>query len=142
MKEDETKPKPDDTGNAGKIAGQMMKKDTATALLFRNSRENFAGLFSRTVFSGTPVLPDDGRGDLRLHRRTADRVWLLQICGGQGRTEKIYRRKPGTFQQCFRNGDGRAGGTDPFPAAAKDPDAGISDTGRRLQRVSGNSRND
>ena len=295
MKEDEKKPKPDDAGNAGKIAGQMMKKDTATALLFRNSRENFAGLFSRTVFSGTPVLPeelseqdiketaflriarqgggttlvqyrdvamglrrerllavlglenqslpdyampfrvlevdfinyarqiqiiqdrhrsewkgkdghlhrpakvnageylgrflktdriarcvtlvvywgsepwdgpmklsdlfedgedpgdsvrldmklpDDGRGDLRLHRRTADRVRLLQIRGGQGRTEKIYRWKPGTFQQCFRNGDGRAGGTDPFPAAAADPDAGISDTGRRLQRVSGNSRND
>ena len=74
MKKDEKKPKPDDAGNAGKIAGQMMKKDTATALLFRNSRENFAELFSRTVFSGTPVLPDDGRGDLRLHRRTADRV--------------------------------------------------------------------
>ena len=59
MKKDEKKPKPDDAGNAGKIAGQMMKKDTATALLFRNSKENFAELFSRTVFSGTPVLPEE-----------------------------------------------------------------------------------
>ena len=43
----------------GKIAGQGMKKDSVTTLLFQANNENFAELFNRTLLAGQPVLPEE-----------------------------------------------------------------------------------
>ena len=39
----------------GRIAGQSMKKDTVTTLLFKTNNENFAELFNRTLPVGAPI---------------------------------------------------------------------------------------
>lgn len=43
----------------GKIAGQGMKKDSVTTLLFQANNENFAELFNRTLLAGQPVSPEE-----------------------------------------------------------------------------------
>ena len=46
-------------GSDGKIAGQGMKKDSVTTLLFQANNENFAELFNRTLLAGNPVSPQE-----------------------------------------------------------------------------------
>ena len=46
-------------GSDGKIAGQGMKKDSVTTLLFQANNENFAELFNRTPLAGNPVSPQE-----------------------------------------------------------------------------------
>ena len=43
----------------GKIAGQGMKKDSVTTLLFQANNENFAELFNRTLLVDEPVSPEE-----------------------------------------------------------------------------------
>ena len=43
----------------GKIAGQGMKKDSVTTLLFQANNENFAELFNRTLLADEPVVPEE-----------------------------------------------------------------------------------
>ena len=43
----------------GKIAGQGMKKDSVTTLLFQANNENFAELFNRTLLADEPVSPEE-----------------------------------------------------------------------------------
>ena len=43
----------------GKIAGQGMKKDSVTTLLFQANNENFAELFNRTLLADEPVMPEE-----------------------------------------------------------------------------------
>ena len=42
-------------GSDGKIAGQGMKKDSVTTLLFQANNENFAELFNRTLLADPPA---------------------------------------------------------------------------------------
>ena len=42
-------------GSDGKIAGQGMKKDSVTPLLFQANNENFAELFNRTLLADETV---------------------------------------------------------------------------------------
>ena len=42
-------------GSDGKIAGQGMKKDSVTTLLFQANNENFAELFNRTLLADETV---------------------------------------------------------------------------------------
>lgn len=46
-------------GSDGKIAGQGMKKDSVTTLLFQANNENFAELFNRTLLADEPVSPEE-----------------------------------------------------------------------------------
>ena len=59
MKESEKTPRKKKSVRGGKIAGQGTRKDSATTLLFKTSRENFAELFNRTLLAGEPVSPDE-----------------------------------------------------------------------------------
>ena len=46
-------------GSDGKIAGQGMKKDSVTTLLFQANNENFAELFNRSLLADEPVMPEE-----------------------------------------------------------------------------------
>ena len=47
------------TARRGRIAGQNMKKDSSTTLLFKTSNENFAELFNRTMSDFDQLRPED-----------------------------------------------------------------------------------
>ena len=67
------------TARRGRIAGQNMKKDSSTTLLFKTSNENFAELFNRTMSDFDQLRPEDLSEEdikeaayLRLQRLTAE----------------------------------------------------------------------
>ena len=111
------------TARRGRIAGQNMKKDSSTTLLFKTSNENFAELFNRTMSDFDQLRPED------LSEEDIKEAAYLRITKADGGTALVQYRD---VVKSVRNGSECAGRADPFSTAAENSDTSISDKGRRI----------
>ena len=86
MKEKERTDKESRRKRGGKIAGQSMKKDSATSLLFKTSNENFAELFNRSMPDEAPILPEE------LDEEDIKETSFLRMTKAGGRTSLVQYR--------------------------------------------------
>ncbi len=69
-----------------RIAGQGMKKDTVTTLLFKTNNQNFAEVFNHTVLAKAPIAPED------LEEEDIKETAYLQIAKEGGGTTMVQYR--------------------------------------------------
>ena len=70
----------------GKIAGQGMKKDSATTLLFQANNENFAELFNRTLLADEPVSSEE------LDEENIKEIAYIRVTKKGGKTTLVQYR--------------------------------------------------